>query len=352
MSMQTNSNNTRNKTNKSKSSNKKYSSDSNLTCYFCMKPGHADSTCWIKNPDLNPKNRSKNRPKNTVNTSSSIIEENTETILVSNTTTKIISGYEFILDSGATTHTCYKSELFTSIRPINISIKWGNTSNIIKASGIGNIKIYFPSTKKLVTLENVLYIPELGVNLLSLNLITKNGFKLSFNKYVIFIFNPNNIVLARGTYSNGLSVFYAQNYIKPKVSNCSKATFNTSTNIDTSEILEELEEDSDLDLIDPDALDINSNLDLDLDISNKIDFNLESSSKFNSNSKNIYNNSNNSNKEKLVVNNNTIELLYKRFGHINLNAIKKLKDNAEGVNIDLKDIDTAKVNLDNCIICI
>ena len=58
------------------------------------------------------------------------------------------------------------------------------------------------------------------------------------------------------------------------------------------------------------------------------------------------------NNEKLLFNNNSIELLYNRLGHINLNAIKKLKDNTIGINLDLKDINNARITLDNCIICI
>ena len=79
------------------------------------------------------------------------------------TSTSSINNYsnntiDFILNSGATIHTCYIKELFTSIKPTTVSIKWGNTDKYIKAAGIGDIRLVFTSTNKLVKLTNVLYI--------------------------------------------------------------------------------------------------------------------------------------------------------------------------------------------------
>jgi hypothetical protein len=176
-------------------------------------------------------------------------------------------------------------------------------------------------------LQNVLYVPKLGVNLLSLGLITSKGATLFFNKHNCTIHSSNGFLLARSKYKEGISVFYA----KSSDTNSIRA-FNTSTSR-----IEETE-DSDLDLIDPDATDNREDLG---------NYNLES----NSSSPND-NTSSNSNKEQPVVNDNTIELLHKGLGHINLKAIKKLKDNAKGVTLDLEDIDTASTSLDNCEICI
>jgi hypothetical protein len=59
-----------------------------------------------------------------------------------------------------------------------------------------------------------------------------------------------------------------------------------------------------------------------------------------------------STKEEIVLNKNTIELAHNRLGHISLNAIKKLIDNTKGITINLEDIDSASVSLDNCTVCI
>jgi hypothetical protein len=86
-------------------------------------------------------------------------------------------------------------------------------------------------------LQNILYIPKLGVNLLSLGLITSKEFKLSFNKHNCFIYSPKGFLLARGKYKGGISVFYR------------KSSYINSINafyISTSRI-EEIEENSNLD---------------------------------------------------------------------------------------------------------
>jgi hypothetical protein len=97
------------------------------------------------------------------------------------------------------------------------------------------------------------------------------------------------------------------------------------------------EEHSDLDLIDSSAKDVIVGKSIDLNNTN-----LESN-----------NSSRNPNsKEELVLNKNTIELVHARLGHINIKANKELIDNTKGVVLDPKDIDTARVSLDNCSICI
>jgi hypothetical protein len=55
----------------------------------------------------------------------------------------------------------------------------------------------------------VLYVPNLGVNLLSLSLITSKNYSLSFNKNSCYIKTPTNSLLAKGSYKQGVSVFSA-----------------------------------------------------------------------------------------------------------------------------------------------
>jgi hypothetical protein len=339
---------TSNKNNNSKNTK------TSIKCSYCKKLGHLEDKCFKKHLNLAPKS---NKSINTTNSSikdSNLEEDKIENALVSSKVNKVDNNkniINFILDSGATIHTCYIKELFTSINSTNTSIKWGNTNTSIKASGIGDIELIFTSTNKRVLLKDVLYIPELGVNLLSLSLITSKDYSLSFNKHSCYIYTPNKSLLTKGSYKEGVSIFSTISS-KPsssiKVSNKPIATLNTFStsnleeNIDTSN-LEKLdynssilEEDSDLDLIDPNAKELEVDREIDLDINNNLELNSNS----------------NSNKEEIVLNKNTIELVHKRLGHINLKAIKKLINNTKGLTIDLKDIDTASISLDNCITCI
>jgi len=291
-------------------------------CNYCKLKGHLESSCYKKYPNLKPKK------DNSVNN----IEEIKETVLTTSINNKINNNniYDFILDSGATIHTCSKKDLFNNIKYTNISIKWGKTNNIIKASGIGDIELYF-NNSNLIKLSNVLYIPELGVNLLSLNLITSKGFKLSFNKDNIYIYTPNNKIIAKGKYENKVSVFSA---ISSKLSN----NIINKNNKDNSKITA-LNTNIENDEIDELSLDYNNNNNQNIIIDKEV--NLENQSK-----ELIINNN------KLLLNNNSVELLHNRLGHINLNAMKHLVNNAKGVSLNKVDLYNAKVNLDNCIICI
>jgi hypothetical protein len=126
-------------------------------------------------------------------------------------------------------------------------------------------------------------------------------------------------LLAKGSYKEGVSVFSA-NSSKPIKSSINKqlfATVNTSNNIED-------------DLVEEDCID------------------LEDNSTSSNNASSIP-----SNKEGIRLNKNCIELAHNRLGHINLNAIKHLKQSTKVVDyINLEDIGTASVSLDNCITCI
>ena len=194
MSLNTSNTTSKNNSKKGTSSNSK----KELKCNFCNYKGHKESTCYKKFPNLREKQ---------VNITTREEEQILATSINSSSIKNKSSTIDFILDSGATIHTCYIKELFTSIRPTNISIKQGNTNKIIKAEGIGGINVLFTSTKRLVKLENVLYVPSLGVNLLSLSKITSRGYNLSFYKDNCYINTPNKDLLAKGSYKQGVSYF-------------------------------------------------------------------------------------------------------------------------------------------------
>jgi hypothetical protein len=177
-----------------------YSSKKAIKCSHCSRTGHLEDKCFKKHPELRLTNN-----KKPVLTTSTIKDTTQEECILS--TSKARSS-NFILDSAATVHICYQKELFDSIKPIDTSIKWGNNaSNAIKASGVGNISLKFSSTSKSAILSDVLYVPELGVNLISLALIAKRGITLNFTKDTITMYKPSKEVLARGLYKENVVSF-------------------------------------------------------------------------------------------------------------------------------------------------
>ena len=135
-------------TSTNKKSNKNTKSNKDLWCNYCSYKGHKESTCFKKFPNLR-----KEENKKSINNTSIIEEEQVLATSISsniNNKSNNSNSIDFILDSGATIHTCSMKEIFTSIKPTNISIKWGSTNKTIKAEGIGSINIIFSSTRQLV----------------------------------------------------------------------------------------------------------------------------------------------------------------------------------------------------------
>ena len=78
---------------------------------------------------------------------------------------KRLSG-NWILDSGATSHICSDIDFFNRVAPTSASIAWGN-ARTLPARGEGTITVLLPNSASAV-LESVLYMPELGLKILSI----------------------------------------------------------------------------------------------------------------------------------------------------------------------------------------
>ena len=157
---------------------------SNKKCTHCQRQGHSSEKCWKRYPNLRPKRQgysirkswkknTKLRPKNK-NSRDDIVKPSETTLITEDTGTEwALSTCEkfpistWLLDSGTTKHICAYKALFTELKPCETTLKWGNASTI-KVNWSGNIRLRFKSTGRVVTINDYLYIPEIGLNLLSL----------------------------------------------------------------------------------------------------------------------------------------------------------------------------------------
>ena len=199
----------------SNSKNKWKNSKNSKYCTHCDKNGHTKDRCFILHPELKPEYKKQYNSANNTIKSDSISET---ALITSKLDKEPKSNTRWILDSGASVYICSNKALFESLRPSNSTIRWGNNDAEIRATGEGTIRAIFSSTNKNVVFNKVLFIPELGVNLLSLGLIKDKDFNVKFTKNSCIIYS-NNFVLARGLYANNLSIFETTN------------TTNTSKNI-------------------------------------------------------------------------------------------------------------------------
>ena len=86
--------------------------------------------------------------------------------------------HTWLIDSGCTSHMTKHLELFSSLdktdRP---KVKLGN-GHVLKAQGRGSVKIESSTGTKLIT--EVLYIPNLDQNLLSVAQLLRHGYNVLF----------------------------------------------------------------------------------------------------------------------------------------------------------------------------
>jgi hypothetical protein len=190
--------NTRNSTN--------HTSKKLVHCSYCKKKGHLESKCWKKHPELQPK-KGTNYPKQASSTRDSDQSElglnTSETALL---TDQSDAKNYWILDSGATSHSSASRDLFTEIRPCDITLNWGKAQEI-RVREIGTVSLNLEG-KTPIRLENCLYCPELGVNLLSTNRITARGLQINLKDSQAELILKGKVI-AIGSYIDRLIAFRA-----------------------------------------------------------------------------------------------------------------------------------------------
>ena len=102
-------------------------------------------------------------------------------------------------------------------------------NNAIKVHGKGTIEIHFASGKKLI-LINVLHVPEIRKNLISANLLCKEGFKtvLESNKLIL---SKNGVFVGKGYACDGMFKLSVNYVVYNKNKNISVFMVDSSINL-------------------------------------------------------------------------------------------------------------------------
>ncbi|XP_049354726.1 uncharacterized protein LOC125819306 [Solanum verrucosum] len=110
---------------------------------------------------------------------------------------------EWWIDSGASCHVCGKKELFSSYTPAPTNEKLFMANSVVaKVEGTGKVFLKMTSDK-VVTLNMVLYVPELRKNVVSIPVLTKNGFKCVFVSDKV-VLSKNEMYVGKGYLTEGL----------------------------------------------------------------------------------------------------------------------------------------------------
>ena len=114
----------------------------------------------------------------------------------------------WIVDSGATSHMCRNSKSFTTLYqlgdPVDVVLGDGRA---LTAVGRGKVEldIVLPNGKvKSCTLCDVLYVPELSYNLISVAKASQKGKIVRFTKSACYMLDKSHKIVAKATRVGGL----------------------------------------------------------------------------------------------------------------------------------------------------
>ena len=181
-----------------------------LRCHFCNKPGHFKKDCeelaklrgQAKPVQVKKKKKMGAFKVTFTQDDDSTDSESTGLVVQHALSSKYNATNRWILDSGATCHMCNQEILFSDFqrlqKPLNVVLGDGRS---LQATGLGSVvlKMKLPNgMSKPCTLHNVLLVPSLAYNLLSVTSASKKGKIVTFSKMKCEIRDNKSSLLAVG----------------------------------------------------------------------------------------------------------------------------------------------------------
>lgn len=168
----------------------KKSTRNKIRCYQCKKFGHIASEC---------------RNKRVKQETTTFVEELSFAVYEKSSQPQI----KWILDSGATSHMVNDIKQFIEYKEIkNVKLNMANEDTInVKGRGIVKLKL---ESGHIIKLLDVLYVPDLRSNLISVSKITNASYNVNFRENNALISNSKNEIIAKFEKKNGLYYIFSK----------------------------------------------------------------------------------------------------------------------------------------------
>ncbi len=159
----------------------------NIRCYRCQQTGHIGRYCPKFGDHVEASNSQTRQPSEK---SSRGAAQGELWLLTANLSGDCKLEGEWILDTAATDHISNARHRFQNFRDVETVVRVASGS-AVTAKGIGDITITLSGKcgGKQIILQNVLYVPELLGNVISMTKVTKNGNYVEMDEDTITIFN-------------------------------------------------------------------------------------------------------------------------------------------------------------------
>lgn len=164
-----------------------------VNCFVCGKSGHHAPQC-------------RHRAKNDYPPKANLAEGEDTIVAVVSQVNLVTNVSKWVVDSGATRHICANRNVFTSYTSVGDGEEqvYLGDSRTTPVLGKGKVLLKLTSGKTLA-LNDVLHVPSIRVNLVSVALLSKVGVKVSFESDKI-VMTKNNVFVGKGYCDQGLFV--------------------------------------------------------------------------------------------------------------------------------------------------
>lgn len=173
-------------------------------CFHCKKKGHKIQDCRIKKAEEKNGTSKGSKANESANTAQTELELFVAIEELCSSTHESTSDCSWVLDSGASRHMTSEKSLYSSMQPLQepIIVKVGNNAKC-PAEGTGSVS-FVDSNGTVKKLSNVLYVPQIKRNLISVAAITDLGHEVSFNKAGAKILDSSGNIVGAGVRRNNL----------------------------------------------------------------------------------------------------------------------------------------------------
>lgn len=155
-------------------------------CYNCQKPGHRASECRNKNK---VEKKEKENEQSNFLMHSSVVKDRKNM---------------WCLDSGATSHMCCDKTKFSNISENKTMIMLAADKSV-ESPGVGTVILHTENRK--ITMRDVLYVPSLNMNFVSISKAAKYGHHTKFENNGAVICNNSGEIVLRAKQENNLYVY-------------------------------------------------------------------------------------------------------------------------------------------------
>lgn len=225
----------------------KFKKNNKKKCFVCGKLGHVAKVCYHRKDKGRQEgsDHEKKKENNTGNTSknanfASDDKVDYATFQAYNVSTcPRLTQNDWIIDSGCTSHMTFDKRFFVNYKPIKGKVYLASKRNILESKGIGTNKVMVDDNKGKtihVTMDDVIYVPNLRSNLLSVTKLIQRGLIVNFMDNEVKICKENNEIITTGKRLDNHFVLHMTPIIAGNKIECNSVSVNdTSSNNVTSE---------------------------------------------------------------------------------------------------------------------